>query len=196
MIYLESLYILEINTNNKLEILNIRSLYPNSWQTQFLIYGVIIWNDLGLHDEIKKNISNYNFKNKPSNNICVVRLMAESRHFLSSTNLCQSTLLFCLLPYQFFIHSSSTFSRAYSADKSQLKIVCARFPPVAKAMIANKQNNPFKSTRARSAHIYFQQIRYERGNSHTVTANFCWRSAHTSATPVGPIHFLNRADWC
>ena len=140
--------LLEINTNNKLEILNIRSLYPNSWRTQLLIYGVIIWNDLGLHDEIKKNISNFNLKNKPSNNICVVRLMAESRHFLSSTNLCQSTLLYCLLPYQCFIHSSSTFSRAYSADKSQLKIVCARFPPVAKAMIANKQNNPFKSTRS------------------------------------------------
>ncbi len=33
--------------------------------------GVIIWNDLGLHDEIKKNISNYNFKNKPSNNLSV-----------------------------------------------------------------------------------------------------------------------------
>ena len=71
MIYLESLYILEINTNNKLEILNIRSLYTNSRQTQFLIYGVIIWNDLGLHDEIKKHISNYNFKNKPSNNLSV-----------------------------------------------------------------------------------------------------------------------------
>ena len=44
--------------------------------------------------------------------------------------------------------------------------------------------------------LTFLKIRYERGHSHTATANFCWRSAHTSATPVGPIHFLNRADWC
>ena len=62
-------------------------------------------------------------------------------------------------------------------------------------LIANKQNKPFKLTRERTVHIYFQQIRYEHGKSHTVAANFCWRSTHTSATPVGPIHFLNRADW-
>ena len=75
-------------------------------------------------------------------------------------------------------------------------IVCVWFFQVVKVMIANKTNTPFKSTRARSAHIYSQQLCYERGNSHTVATNFCWRSAHTSATPVGPIHFLNRADWC
>ena len=77
----------------------------------------------------------------------------------------------------------NTFSHTYSVDQSQSNY-----------QITNKQNKPFKLTRERTVHIYFQQIRYERGNSHTVSANFCWRSAHTSATPVGQIHFFNRAD--
>ena len=46
-------------------------------------------------------------------------------------------------------------------------------------LIANKQNKPFKLTRERTVHIYFQQIRYEHGKSHTVAASFCWRSTHT-----------------
>ena len=42
----------------------------------------------------------------------LVRLTAESGHFLSSTNLCQSTLLNCRLTFQLFIHSTFSFNKS------------------------------------------------------------------------------------
>ena len=49
----------------------------------------------------------------------------------------------------------TTFSHTYSVDQS----------PSEQLSDSEQQNKPFKLTRERTVHIYFQQIRYELGNS-------------------------------
>ena len=131
---------------------------------------------------------------------------------------CQPTLLYCLFPYQ-FLHWMVEFVNCISDWRALhphyfipillikvTAIVCARFPSFVKAMIANKQNNLFKSTRARRTHVYFQQIRYGRSHSHTVSANFCYvvwanllcvsDSVRVRPTAVGRRHNARRNKSC